>query len=85
MAMHYMYKAMVFLMWQCDYSAAGVQKLHFIEHVSGAKYFRDGAILPLLLTMRGRMALRSNGQETSSEQRRVGEAEMASFGKAAAA
>ena len=34
-------RSMVFLMWQCDYSAAGVQQFHFNEHISGAKYFRD--------------------------------------------
>ena len=33
--------------------------LNFIEHISGAKYCRDGQFLPLLITMRGSMALRS--------------------------
>ena len=32
--------------------------LNFIEHITGAKCFRDGQFLPLLITMRGRMALR---------------------------
>ena len=51
-----LYKAMVFLMWQCDYSAAEVQQLHVIQHISAAKYFRDGAILPLLLMDKKRAA-----------------------------
>ena len=80
-------RAMVFLMWQCDYSAAGVQQFHFNEHISGAKYFRDRQYCLSFSPWEeewlwGMMDKRRAA--SGDEWRRVGEA-MASFEKLASA